>query len=53
MTLLRRLGNKQAVAAKIMQYFPPHDIYIEPFFDEKDWYFEFHDFKYDLSPVVK
>jgi len=22
-------------------------------FDEKDWYFEFHDFKYDLSPVVK
>jgi len=32
MTLLRRLGNKQAVAAKIMQYFPPHDIYIEPLF---------------------
>lgn len=32
MTLLRRLGNKQAMAAKLLPYFPPHDIYIEPFF---------------------
>jgi len=39
MTLLRRLGNKQAVAAKIMQYFPPHDIYIEPFFGAGGMFF--------------
>ena len=32
MTLLRRLGNKQAMAAKLLPYFPPHDIYIELFF---------------------
>ena len=32
MTLLRRLGNKQAMAAKLLPYFPPHDIYVEPFF---------------------
>jgi DNA adenine methylase len=32
MTLLRRLGNKQAIAHKIIPFFPPHDIYVEPFF---------------------
>jgi len=40
MTLLRRLGNKQAVAAKIIQYFPPHDIYIEPFFGAGGMFFK-------------
>lgn len=32
MTLLRRLGNKQGIFHKILPYFPPHDIYVEPFF---------------------
>jgi len=39
MTLLRRLGNKQAVAAKISPYFPPHDIYVEPFFGAGGMFF--------------
>jgi len=39
MTLLRRLGNKQAVAKKILPYFPPHDIYIEPFFGAGGMFF--------------
>jgi len=30
--ILRRLGNKQGIAEKILQYFPKHSIYIEPFF---------------------
>lgn len=30
--ILRRLGNKSKLAADIIQYFPPHKIYIEPFF---------------------
>jgi len=30
--ILRRLGNKQKLAEKIQEYFPPHKIYIEPFF---------------------
>ena len=30
--ILRRLGNKQGIADKILQYFPKHSIYIEPFF---------------------
>jgi DNA adenine methylase len=39
MTLLRRLGNKQAMAAKLLPYFPPHDIYIEPFFGAGGMFF--------------
>lgn len=30
--ILRRLGNKQAIAQDIIKYFPEHDIYIEMFF---------------------
>lgn len=30
--ILRRLGNKQAIAQDIIKYFPKHDIYIEMFF---------------------
>ena len=30
--ILRRFGNKSKIAADIIQYFPPHSIYIEPFF---------------------
>jgi DNA adenine methylase len=30
--ILRRLGNKQRIAERIIQFFPKHDIYVEPFF---------------------
>lgn len=30
--ILRRLGNKSAIAEKIVQQFPQHQLYIEPFF---------------------
>ena len=30
--ILRRLGNKKKLAHKIIEYFPDHKIYIEPFF---------------------
>jgi DNA adenine methylase len=37
--LLRRLGNKQGIADKILQHFPQHQIYIEPFFGAGGMYF--------------
>lgn len=37
--ILRRLGNKQAIAAEIQKYFPPHKIYIEPFFGAGGMFF--------------
>ncbi len=56
MTLLRRLGNKQAMAAKIIPYFPPHDIYIEPFFGAGGIYFNKprarHNFLNDMDNEV-
>jgi len=30
--ILRRIGNKKKIAADIHKFFPPHKIYIEPFF---------------------
>ena len=39
MTLLRRLGNKQGMAARLLPYFPDHDIYIEPFFGAGGMFF--------------
>lgn len=39
-TLLRRLGNKKAVARKIIPHFPPHKIYIEPFFGAGGMFFQ-------------
>ena len=30
--LIRRRGNKSKLAEKIIENFPPHEIYIEPFF---------------------
>ena len=30
--ILRRLGNKQAIAQDIIKYFPEHSCYFEPFF---------------------
>jgi DNA adenine methylase len=37
--ILRRLGNKSKLAADIIQYFPPHKIYIEPFFGAGGMFF--------------
>lgn len=37
--ILRRLGNKQAIAHKIIPYFPQHRIYIEPFFGAGGMFF--------------
>jgi DNA adenine methylase len=37
--ILRRLGNKTKIAAKIQAYFPPHDLYIEPFFGAGGMFF--------------
>ena len=37
--VLRRLGNKQKIAKEIIQYFPKHDIYFEPFFGAGGMFF--------------
>lgn len=37
--ILRRLGNKSAIASEIIKYFPPHKIYIEPFFGAGGMFF--------------
>lgn len=37
--ILRRLGNKKKLAPIINQYFPPHNIYVEPFFGAGGMYF--------------
>lgn len=37
--ILRRLGNKSAIADKIIPYFPAHKIYIEPFFGAGGMFF--------------
>jgi len=37
--ILRRLGNKSKLAADIIQYFPSHKIYIEPFFGAGGMFF--------------
>lgn len=37
--ILRRLGNKSKIAMDIQKYFPPHKIYIEPFFGAGGMFF--------------
>ena len=37
--ILRRLGNKKLIAEKIICHFPPHEIYIEPFFGAGGMFF--------------
>ena len=37
--ILRRLGNKKKIAVEIQKYFPPHKIYIEPFFGAGGMFF--------------
>ena len=37
--ILRRLGNKQHIAEKIIKYFPQHKYYVEPFFGSGGMFF--------------
>jgi len=37
--ILRRLGNKQAIAQDIIKYFPKHNCYVEPFFGAGGMFF--------------
>lgn len=46
--ILRRLGNKQAIAHKIIPYFPDHKIYIEPFFGSGGMFFNKPKAKYNI-----
>lgn len=46
--ILRRLGNKQKIAKKIQAYFPPHNIYIEPFFGAGGMFFNKPKAKYNI-----
>ena len=46
--ILRRLGNKQKIAKQIQAYFPPHKIYIEPFFGAGGMFFNKPKAKYNI-----
>ncbi len=46
--ILRRLGNKAKIAEKIQTYFPPHKIYIEPFFGAGGMFFNKPKAKYNI-----
>jgi len=46
--ILRRLGNKGKIAEKIQSYFPPHKIYIEPFFGAGGMFFNKPKAKYNI-----
>lgn len=46
--ILRRLGNKSAIAHKIQKYFPEHKIYIEPFFGAGGMFFNKQKAKYNI-----
>jgi DNA adenine methylase len=46
--ILRRLGNKQAIAQDIIKYFPEHKIYVEPFFGAGGMFFNKHKVKYNI-----
>ena len=46
--LLNRLGNKTKIAKKIQSYFPPHKIYIEPFFGAGGMFFNKPKAKYNV-----
>ena len=54
--ILSRLGNKRAIAQKIYQLFPRHDIYIEPFFGAGGMFFSkpkaAHNFLNDIDEDV-
>lgn len=46
--ILRRLGNKAKIAKEIQKYFPPHKIYIEPFFGAGGMFFNKPKAKYNI-----
>jgi DNA adenine methylase len=46
--ILRRLGNKKAIAKDIMKHFPPHRVYIEPFFGAGGMFFQKPKAKYNI-----
>lgn len=46
--ILRRLGNKKKIAQEIIQYFPDHKIYIEPFFGAGGMFFNKPKAKYNI-----
>ncbi len=46
--ILSRLGNKSAIADKIIQYFPSHKIYIEPFFGAGGMFFNKPKVQYNI-----
>ena len=46
--ILRRLGNKKKIAKEIQKCFPPHKIYIEPFFGAGGMFFNKPRAKYNI-----
>ncbi len=46
--ILRRLGNKQAIAQDIIKYFPEHKIYVEPFFGAGGMFFQKRKAKFNM-----
>jgi DNA adenine methylase len=46
--ILRRLGNKKKIAKEIQSNFPPHKIYIEPFFGAGGMFFNKPKAKYNI-----
>ena len=46
--ILKRLGNKKKIASEIQKYFPPHKIYIEPFFGAGGMFFNKPKAKYNI-----
>jgi DNA adenine methylase len=46
--ILRRLGNKKKVAKYIIQHFPPHKVYVSPFFGAGGMFFNKPKAKYNI-----
>lgn len=46
--ILTRLGNKRKLAAKLLPHFPPHEIYVEPFFGAGGMFFNKPKAKYNI-----
>ena len=46
--ILRRLGNKSKIASDIQKYFPPHRLYVEPFFGAGGMFFNKPKAKYNI-----
>ena len=46
--ILNRLGNKKKIAHRIFVHFPPHDIYLEPFFGAGGMFFKKPLSKYNI-----